>query len=145
MNAESLTPAVVDASVVIKWLIEEPGSIPARAQRHTWQAQRMVPAAPDFLLIELHSILLKKVTRGEITPDMPLLSDTPAFGLDLSWFPFKPLLPTAWQTAHRYQISIYDALYVTLAQQVKAPLYTADRTLVQRLGPKPSIQLLLLT
>ena len=142
---ESLVPAVVDASMVIKWLLDEPGSGAARTQRHAWDAHGIVPAAPDFLLIELHSILLKKLARREIALDLPWLSQTPTFGIDLSWFPFEPLLPLAWRLALHHQISIDDALYAALAQSLGVALYTADTRLAERLTGSLNVKTLALT
>lgn len=134
MSVEPLRPAVVDASIVVKWLLPEPDSAAALTQRRQWTTEGRVPSAPNFLLIELHNVLWKKIQRGELTPDAPILSFAPTFGLDLNWFPFEPLLPLAWPLALRCQIPIYDALYAALAQQLQAPFYTADARLAERLG-----------
>lgn len=142
MSAESLTPAVVDASVVVKWLLAEPDSALALEQRRRWQAQGMVPAAPDFLLLELHNVLWKKLQRGDLALDAPILSSAPSLGLDLNWFPFEPLLPLAWTLALRCRVSIYDALYASLAQQLQAPFYTADVQLAERLGQAITVRTL---
>lgn len=142
MNAESLVPAVVDASVVVKWLLTEPDSAAAIEQRRQWHTEGVVPAAPDFLLIELHNILWKKLQRGDITPDAPILSYAPTFGLDVNWFPFEPILPLAWSLSVRYDISIYDALYAGLAQHLRAMFFTADTRLAERLGKAVSVHLL---
>jgi predicted nucleic acid-binding protein len=41
----------------------------------------------------------------------------------------------AWIVAHRYQIStIYDALYVALADLHLVPMWTADQRLVRTVG-----------
>ena len=124
---------VVDASFAVKWLITEPGSPQATAHRTQWHQEHSVPASPDFLLIELHNIFWKKLERREVKPTAALFTRGPQFGLDLNWFPFEPLLPFAWHVACRHRISIYDALYVALAQQLHAPFYTADAKLAERL------------
>lgn len=142
MSAESLVPVVVDASVVVKWLLTEPDSAAAIEQRRQWHAEGVVPAAPDFLLIELHNILWKKLQRGEITPDAPILSYAPTFGLDVNWFPFEPILPLAWNLSVRYAVSIYDALYAGLAQHLQATFFTADARLAERLGKAVSVHTL---
>jgi len=133
MSAKPHIGAIVDTSVVVKWLINEPGSDSALSQRQQWQAKNLVPAAPDFLLVELHNVLWKKLERGDITPDAPILSYAPMFGLDLQWFPFEPLLPMAWHVACHCHISMYDALYASLAQQLRVPFFTSDTRLADRL------------
>lgn len=142
MSAKTLTPAVVDASVVVKWLLPEPDSAAALEYRRRWVAQGIVPAAPDFLLIELHNVFWKKLQRGEITPEAPILAAAPAFGLELNWYAFEPLLPLAWRLACQCEISMYDALYAALAQQLHATFYTADTELARRLGRAIAIRTL---
>ncbi len=142
MSAKTLTPAVVDASVVVKWLLPEPDSAAALEYRRRWVVQGVVPAAPDFLLIELHNVFWKKLQRGELTPDAPVLAYAPTFGLEVNWFPFEPLLPQAWRLACQCQVSIYDALYAALAQQLHATLYTADADLVRRLSQTVTVKAL---
>ena len=66
MSAEQLVPVVVDTSLVVKWLLPEPDSPSALEQRRRWEAEGVVPSAPDFLLLEVHNVLWKKLQRGEI-------------------------------------------------------------------------------
>jgi len=53
---------VVDASVAIKWLLEESGTRPAVRLL----AERRPLLAPDLMLIEAANALWKKVRRGEM-------------------------------------------------------------------------------
>jgi len=62
-QACAMAAYVVDASVAIKWLIDEPGTQQAIAlRRHTL-------SAPDLLLPECANILWKKVRRDELSGD----------------------------------------------------------------------------
>ena len=140
MSAERLTPVVVDASLVVKWLLPEPDSAAALDCRRRWVTQGIVPAAPDFLLIELHNVFWKKLQQGQLTPESPILIAAPTFGLELNWFPFEPLLPQAWRLACQCQVSVYDALYAALAQQLHTSFYTADLHLVRRLGQTVTVK-----
>ena len=142
MSAKRLVAAVVDASVAIKWLLMEPDSSSALALRRRWQGLGVVPAAPDFLLIELHNVLWRKLQQGHLTPDAPILTYAPTFGLDLNWFPFEPLLPLAWNVAVRCHVSVYDALYAALAQQLQVAFYTADLRLAEQLAPVVTVKTL---
>lgn len=142
MSDKPLTAAVVDVSIVVKWLLPEPDSDAAVEQRRQWEANGLVPVAPDFLLIELHNVLWKKIQRNELAPEAPILISAPTFGLDLSWFPFEPLLPLAWNFASRCHVSMYDALYAALAHQLHASFYTADTKLAERIGHVVSVNTL---
>ena len=55
---------VVDASVAIKWVVEEEGSEAAAGL-----LDGSTLAAPDFLIPECANILWKKVRRGELAPE----------------------------------------------------------------------------
>lgn len=62
-----MTTFVVDASVAIKWVVEEPGTAAALSIR---AAERLV--APDLWVAECANILWKKVRRGEFSADQAL-------------------------------------------------------------------------
>jgi predicted nucleic acid-binding protein len=124
---------VVDSSVVIKWLVHEEGSDLARALRTQWIKADIFPSAPDFLLVELHSIIWKNLRLGLLQTNDPLVGQTPTFGLDLNWAATTPLLSSAFLLAIKYQASIYDSLYVALAQSLQAPFFTADQSLAAKL------------
>ena len=134
MSAESvLTHVVVDVSVAVKWIVAEENTSAAVALRDQWTADKTLLCAPDFLLIELHNILWKKLLRGLLSADDPLVAQGPTFGLTLNWSSSQPLLSIAFLLAIQYKITIYDALYAALAQSLGAPLYTADQTLISKL------------
>lgn len=141
MSVEQSPFAVVDVSIVVKWLLPEPDSDLVHEQRKRWVASKIVPTAPDFLLIELHNIFWKKLRSRQISPEAPLLVLAPTFGLDLNWFTSEPLLPQAWRLACNCRISIYDALYAALAYELRAPLYTADHALAEKLKERVSVTL----
>ena len=55
---------VVDASIAIKWVVEEAGTTQALALRKN---ARLI--APDLLVAECANILWKKTQRGELSPE----------------------------------------------------------------------------
>ncbi len=113
---------VVDASVAIKWFLEEDHSREALSLL----ASGNTLSAPELILSECGNILWKRTLRGELTDDRALeildtLQDSP-----LIVKPTAPLLTTAFAIASRYQRSVYDSLYLALAVAMEAPLVTAD-------------------
>ncbi len=115
---------VVDASVAVKWLVQEEGSEAAAALRGDELH------APDWILVECANVLWAKARRRELTWDeaeagLDLLREAPlvlASGREL----VGEALALARELAH----PIYDCLYLALALGLDAPLVTADRRFV---------------
>ena len=121
---------VVDTSVAAKWFLEEADT--AAARRLLNEQDRL--HAPDFFLIEFDRVVSKRVQRNEIT-----VSEGHTIRLTLRRFPvkthpFQPLLDLAYEIAVGNRQSLYDCLYVALAASLEAPMVTADRRLLKRLG-----------
>jgi predicted nucleic acid-binding protein len=121
---------VVDASVVVKWVIPEVLSDRAEALRA--RADRLV--APDLLPTEVANVLWKKVLRRELSVREAgqALDLVMASGLDLR--PSVPLLRRALSLAHRLKHPVYDCIYLALGQSEGATVVTADERLLMRLG-----------
>ena len=56
---------IIDASVAVKWLYEEPFYMEARR----FLQPQIVRIAPDFIILECLSAIQRKVKRREITPE----------------------------------------------------------------------------
>jgi predicted nucleic acid-binding protein len=116
---------VVDASVVVKWLLPEIHSEAAKRLL----ADELQLWAPDLVWSEVGNVLWKRWRRGELPADVvqALLRDFRRF--PLSVHPSDLLLQAAWEVAHALDRSFYDSLYLALAAALDCPLVTADRKL----------------
>src|ERR1019366_1533318 len=101
--------AVVDASVAVKWVVEEPDSGPARSLAHA----RL--EAPDLLHVECANILWKKARIGDLTRrdaagclDVLLHAPVTLTGS-------RELLDLALDLSLEWQHPVYDCVYVALA------------------------------
>ena len=117
-----MTAYVADASVAIKWFISE---------MYTPEALRLLDgthevAAPDLIHAEIGNILWKKVRRKELTgaEGRGLLKDFQKMNLKI--VPARLLLSTAYDLAIRYEQTVYDCLYLSLALAGSCQLVTAD-------------------
>jgi predicted nucleic acid-binding protein len=120
---------VVDASVAIKWFVEE---VHAEAARCLLADVYML-YAPDLLWPESGNILWKKVQRGELTaPEARLIRaalERQPLNIASSRFIFEPALEIALDTGR----TVYDSCYIALAMLHESPLVTADQRLFNAL------------
>lgn len=117
---------VLDASAVAGVLLDSP--------RHPGVRDLLVGEAWELLVphlcdLEVASALRKAVRRGLAAPSRAEAALSLYLDLPLSRFPHTPLLGRAF--ALRDNFTIYDAIYIALAEAVGAPLYTADGRLAR--------------
>ena len=125
---------VVDASVAIKWFVPEVHSAEAIRWRNG-PDEFHVPAV--FFELEFANILWKKIRRTEITRLEADEIFVELAVLPLIRHPESPLILPAFELADRYQRSVYDALYVALADQLNGRMLTADQRLINALAGTP--------
>ncbi len=111
---------VVDASVAIKWVVEEPGTAEALALR------RYRLSAPDLLIPECANILWKKARRQEMSADEASLAARLLEHADVELIPMRRLLEPATRLAIQLDHPAYDCLYLALAQSTGCSFVTAD-------------------
>lgn len=112
---------VIDASVALKWVIEEDGS---EAAAGLLNAETLV--APGLLLVECADVLWAKVRRRSITreqADAALLA-IQAAPLDVR--PSVDYVTAAQVIAFDLDQTVYDSLYLAVAVAERTKLITAD-------------------
>jgi predicted nucleic acid-binding protein len=116
-------PLVVDCSLVSAWLFHEPtaGEAELRLQGHQLHA-------PDLLSHEIVSVALKKLQAG-MALEQVQASLGCFVGQSLTLHRPDPLVQ--FQLAERYRLSSYDAAYLWLAAELRAPLVTFDAQLAK--------------
>jgi len=125
---------VIDASVLIKFYVPE--ILSDRAERLLARVEKREIAllAPDLIYPETGNILWKKQRLKELThSEVEEISDA------ILWLPLKierskALLTVAVDIAIAYRITVYDALYLSLAKVYETTMITADRRLVEALA-----------
>ncbi len=128
-----MTPLVVDASVVIKWLLPE---VHSGAARRVLAAEHTL-LAPDLLWAELGNALWKRLRSGEIATEVArdLLRDFRRFPVVTT--PIVTLIDAALEIATHLDRTVYDSLYLALALARRCRLVTADRHLYNALKRGP--------
>jgi predicted nucleic acid-binding protein len=67
----SADDVVVDASLALKWTIEEPYSAEARALLANWHNNQRRLLAPALFLYEVTNVLAKRMRRGQLVLEQP--------------------------------------------------------------------------
>lgn len=116
---------VVDASVVIKWFVNEPLHENARQIL----TSREDLHAPDLLISEIGNIAWKKMMRGEIEETHARSIVLSLRGLPITLRPSVELIDRALQIAAAIKHPVYDCLYLTCAENLGSRLISADEKL----------------
>lgn len=118
---------VVDASLAVKWLVEEDDSDKAHAVLQSWVAQDITRIAPYLMPFEVANVLHRRVLRGELNvgDSTRMISRLLESSLELQQPP--GLHVRALQLSSQLnQSAAYDAHYLALAESVGCELWTAD-------------------
>ena len=110
-----------------------PATINEVRDRHLRRQHELI--VPDVFPTEMCNVLLILERSGKINPGEAAvffrhcLSELPPL------FAAIPLLPRALEIAKRFQQTVYDCLYVALAEREGCELATADDRLVKAVQP----------
>ncbi|MHA1505760.1 MAG: type II toxin-antitoxin system VapC family toxin [Candidatus Asgardarchaeia archaeon] len=121
---------VVDASVVVKWFIDEEGSDKALKIRDRYVNGEIMIIAPELLPYEVLNALRYSgvFSIDEIKEASVALSN---YGIEM-----HPLLGNlaekTVEISMETNITVYDSAYVALAHLMDTVLYTADESLIRR-------------
>ena len=78
--------------------------------------------------------------RGDIDTDRAVAALADAADLDVNYYDHVPLLARVWEL--RRNLTAYDALYLSLAEALDAPLLTADGALASVPGVRTTVEVL---
>jgi predicted nucleic acid-binding protein len=120
---------VVDASVAAKWVLEELESDIAESILKAVARKRIAVLAPEILTAEIANLLWKAVWRNGMRADEALDLYADFMRICPPLVRDSELAGTALELALRYQRSVYDCLYLALAQQTPCEFVTADTRL----------------
>ncbi|MGH3666296.1 MAG: type II toxin-antitoxin system VapC family toxin [Egibacteraceae bacterium] len=127
---------VVDASAVIELLLGRP---PGAGVREPLQRREQL-AAPHLLDAEVGQVLRRYERRGELPERRARVALAHLAALPITRFPHAPFMDRAFDL--RANATVYDALYVALAEALRAPLLTADAALRHLPGSTARVELL---
>ena len=127
---------VIDTSALIRLYIPD-GPIPEGFEKFISGVERgnNMAIAPELLLVESANVLDRKRKMNEIseTESVQLLTDM--LSMPIRYLSHGPLIPAAFELALEHRLSLYDAVYLELASQQGAILFSADEAM-QKIADK---------
>jgi predicted nucleic acid-binding protein len=127
---------VLDASVALEVLLVTPAGSRAAARLF---ASGETLHAPHLLDIEIAQVLRRYARTGELEAARGLQALEDLADLPLIRYPHDLFLPRIWELRHN--VTAYDAVYLALAETLRAPLLTRDRGLASVRGHQARIEL----
>lgn len=129
---------VLDASVIIKWFVQEEDSDTALQFKEQLLHGDEEIAVPDLLIYELTNALRfkKGVTEEAITAITPSLFH---LGFEIIT-PTEKLIRDALHVSFMTDLSIYDAIYLALANELNVSCIIADARILRQAVPFAKVQ-----
>lgn len=113
---------VVDASVVVTWYLPVGPAEPVVALLGSGHDL----VGPESLHIEVASVLLRAVRRRELDASMVRQILDQTLPDDVRLIPVSGYRHLPFDIAHAHGGSVHDAVYISLARTLAAPIVTAD-------------------
>lgn len=127
---------VVDASALIELLLKEPSA--PRIEEYIFIRGETLHV-PHLIDVEAAQVIRRHVFRGQISESRGLQAIEDLTELALIHHSHTFLLPRVWELCQN--LTAYDAIYVTLAEFLRAPLITRDSKLAESVGHKAQVVL----
>ena len=125
---------VVDASVGIKWVVNESESSHARKL----STSNLI--APDLFYPECGNILWKKVRRGDLSQPEATERLSALLTVPIEVVSHQNLMDRSIELAFELDHPVYDCLYLSLAIHRSIQMVTADERLVAVLNKSPRLR-----
>jgi predicted nucleic acid-binding protein len=121
---------VVDASVVVKWHLHDEDFVqPALALLRNFEVGTLDLVAPLHVEYEVSSAIRNAVRTRRISPTQGRAAIENLFALDLPTVHHANLILAGYDEALRFGCSVYDGLYLALAEAARCAFVYADQRL----------------
>lgn len=138
--AAAAKPVVIDASVVLAWLLPDEQASPAANSLYEQAAKGEITfASPQLLLYEVLNGLRSAVIQKRLPKKLLQRSIAQLLQLDITFYPQADISLDIVNQALKLNLSVYDAAYVALSQQLNTTLYTTDAKLANKISSKIKI------
>jgi predicted nucleic acid-binding protein len=118
----------IDASAALKWQFRDETNIEdAVNMLLDYEESKVYFIVPRLFYYEIANAIYIAVQRGRITDDVGKSIINDMLAIEAEVIDSLELLKTAYLNAKKYGISVYDSIYLTLADEHGVLLYTGDR------------------
>jgi predicted nucleic acid-binding protein len=128
---------VLDASLAVELLLQTPRVAPLT---ETLLATHEDLHAPHLIDVEVLQVLRRLNARRELSDRRAAEGTRDLTDLPVVRHPHELLLDRAWEL--RANLTIYDGVYVALAELLDAPLWTLDQRLASAPGLRAEVHLI---
>jgi len=117
---------VLDASLVVSWCIPDEQHDGSTAPAVQALLMGATTHAPEIFPVEVRNALMSAERRKRVKPAEVDQFLTRLGRMATRTYPVAAYLDTSVALSRRYQLSVYDALYIALAARLGLPLATLD-------------------
>jgi len=124
---------VIDNSVAASWYLSEEVAYSLATLKYLEGNRAVRMLVPSLWYLEICNTLLVMERRGKIrrADRLKALEHIQLLPLDSAQAPTARVLFILEDLAHRHQLNSYDAEYLRVAKDAKAPLATTDKALIR--------------
>jgi len=124
---------VIDAGVAIKWFLPEDGYENASGIIHFYSEF----LAPDLFMIEIDTIITKKVRKREIELSEAVFLYDEIRKLPFKFIHYNQIAKLSVELSATLPITLYDATYLSVALQFNENVFTADKRFFRGISTTP--------
>ena len=118
-------PLTIDASIAVKWFIDEPGT--DDAIRLLESDDQLI--APELIISEVGNAVWRRAATGAIEREQATAIPRALTQVLYDVVPVRELIDDAMDIAFAESHTVYDCIYLALARDHSSPLVTADQQL----------------
>lgn len=126
---------IVDTSIAVKLVLPEADSLKAISLFDDFAQSTHDLFAPDLFPTEVANVLTMAERSGKLQSGEALAGFWNIMRISPTLHTATPLLPRAIEIAQQFRQSVYDSLYVALAEREGCELVTADDKLIRAVQP----------
>lgn len=121
---------IVDSSTTLKWIFDDEEDVDvARKLLLQYLSGTIVLITPSLWLVEVANAIKSATLSGRITGKKGQSLLELILEAKPNIIPLDNYVETAFETACKYKISVYDSLYLVIALENEIPFVTSDNRL----------------